>query len=85
MVILGIETSCDETAAAISKNGEIVSTIVQTQDIHHRFGGVVPEIASREHDSRINYIVHKALKEGEYTLQDLQQFFKTCGELLEKI
>ena len=50
MIILGIETSCDETAAAICKDGEILSNIVSQQIIHKIFGGVVPEIASREHE-----------------------------------
>ena len=59
MVILGIESSCDETAAAICKEGIILSSIVQTQDIHNQYGGVVPELASREHDSHINYIIHR--------------------------
>ena len=47
MIILGIETSCDETAASICKNGKILSTIVSQQVIHEKFGGVVPEIASK--------------------------------------
>ena len=79
MVILGIESSCDETAAAVCKNGIIISNVVQSQGIHHQFGGVVPEIASREHDSQINNIVHRALEEGESTLNDLHSIAVTYG------
>ena len=79
MVILGIESSCDETAAAICKDGKIISSIVQTQEIHRQFGGVVPEIASREHDSQINYIVHRALEDGECTFNDIDSIAVTYG------
>ena len=79
MVILGIESSCDETAAAICKDGKIISSIVQTQEIHRQYGGVVPEIASREHDSQINYIVHRALEDGECTLKDIDSIAVTYG------
>ena len=63
--ILGIETSCDETAAAVVKNGrEICSDIVYTQiPIHQKFGGVVPEVASRNHVERIMPVVENAIKE----------------------
>ena len=71
MIVLGIESSCDDTAAAICKNGKIVSSIVQTQKIHSQYGGVVPEIASREHDAQINYIVNRALKDGKCTFKDI--------------
>jgi hypothetical protein len=50
LIVLGIETSCDETAAAISQDGRILSSQVSTQTIHRKYGGVVPEIASREHE-----------------------------------
>ena len=79
MVILGIESSCDETAAAICKNGNILSNIIRSQEIHGQHGGVVPEIASREHDSQINYIVHRALEEGESTFNDIHSIAVTYG------
>ena len=79
MVILGIESSCDETASAVCKNGEIISSIVQTQQIHSQYGGVVPEIASREHDSKINYIVHQALKKSKCTFLDIDAIAVTYG------
>ncbi len=61
MYILGIETSCDETASGIVKGGEILSNIILTQTAHSIYGGVVPEIASREHTKHIVSIVEKAL------------------------
>ena len=79
MIVLGIESSCDDTAAAICKNGKIVSSIVQTQKIHSQYGGVVPEIASREHDAQINYIVNRALKDGKCTFKDIDSIAVTYG------
>ena len=61
MVVLGIESSCDETAAAICSDGGIISNIVRSQEIHNDYGGVVPELASREHDYNISHIVQKSL------------------------
>lgn len=65
--VLGIETSCDETAASVIKNGtEIVSNIVASQiESHKRFGGVVPEIASRHHVEQITIVIEEALKEAD--------------------
>ena len=79
MIILGIESSCDETAAAVCINGKIISSIAQSQEIHSQFGGVVPEIASREHDSQINYIVHRALEDAECTFKDINSIAVTYG------
>lgn len=72
--ILGIETSCDETAVSIVENGnQILSNIVSSQvELHARFGGVVPEIASRQHLLLINSLVDEALAEANLSLQDLQ-------------
>jgi N6-L-threonylcarbamoyladenine synthase len=69
-VILGIETSCDETAAAlVTADGEIVTTVVASQDeLHARFGGVVPEIASRRHLELIVPVIHEALGEAQAEL-----------------
>ena len=64
MLILGIESSCDETAASICKDGTILSNVVKSQEIHAKYGGVVPEIASREHDSQIGAIIDKALNKA---------------------
>ncbi|MDX6610879.1 MAG: tRNA N6-adenosine threonylcarbamoyltransferase, partial [Blastocatellia bacterium] len=67
MLVLGIETSCDETAAAIVRDGrEIVSSVIASQvETHTRFGGVVPEIASREHLDKIVPIVEEAFARAQ--------------------
>ena len=78
-MILGIESSCDETAAAICKNGNILSSIVSSQQIHKDFGGVVPEVASREHERLLNHSVEKALDEAEIALSDLDGIGVTQG------
>ena len=64
--IMGIESSCDETSVAIVKNGrEVLSNVINTQiKIHEKYGGVVPEIASRCHTEVINQITKQALKEA---------------------
>ncbi|WP_044895485.1 tRNA (adenosine(37)-N6)-threonylcarbamoyltransferase complex transferase subunit TsaD [Bacillus alveayuensis] len=79
--ILGIETSCDETAAAVIKNGRtILSNIVASQiDSHKRFGGVVPEIASRHHVEQITVVVEEALQKANMTFQDLTAIAVTEG------
>lgn len=72
-LILGIETSCDETAAAVVKDGrEILSNVISTQiEIHKKFGGVVPEIASRKHLEMVNAVVEEALKMADISFDDL--------------
>ena len=79
MKILGIETSCDETAAAVCVDGKIVSSTLSSQEIHTKFGGVIPELASREHEKTLNLIVHKALKESGLSLKDLDGIAVTQG------
>ncbi len=79
MIILGIETSCDETAAAICKDGEILSNIVSQQIIHKIFGGVVPEIASREHEILLNKVVDEALKKAKIHLGQIDAVSVTQG------
>ena len=79
MIILGIETSCDETAAAICKDGEILSNIVSQQIIHKIFGGVVPEIASREHEILLNKVVDEALKKAKIHLDQIDAISVTQG------
>ena len=71
-MILGIETSCDETAAAlVTREGEIRSSVVASQaDLHGQFGGVVPEIASRRHVELVAPVVRQALGDGGATLDD---------------
>jgi N6-L-threonylcarbamoyladenine synthase len=73
MKILGIDTSCDETAAAVVADGkEILSNVVSSQiEVHQEYGGVVPELASRKHIEAINYIVSRSLAEAGVTFKDL--------------
>ena len=72
-LILAIESSCDETAASVVKNGRcVLSNIISSQiAIHTLYGGVVPEIASRKHIEKINQVVEAALKEADVTLDDI--------------
>ncbi|MBS4175834.1 tRNA (adenosine(37)-N6)-threonylcarbamoyltransferase complex transferase subunit TsaD [Bacillus sp. FJAT-49736] len=81
LIVLGIETSCDETAAAVIKNGtSILSNVVASQiESHKRFGGVVPELASRHHVEQITIVIEEALKQAEVTLQDLDAIAVTEG------
>lgn len=81
VLILAIETSCDETAAAVVKNGrEVLSNIIFSQiDLHTIYGGVVPEIASRKHIEKINQVIEAALKEAGVTLKELTAIAVTYG------
>ena len=80
-IILGIETSCDETAASIVRNGtEILSNVVSSQiESHKRFGGVVPEIASRHHVEQVTIVLEEALKQANMTPSDLDAVAVTEG------
>lgn len=73
MLILGIDTSCDETSAAVVADGkQILSNIISSQvDFHKKYGGVVPEIASRKHIELITYVIDEALQEADITLSEL--------------
>lgn len=79
MNILGIETSCDETSASVINNGRLVSNIVYTQQIHTKYGGVVPEIASQEHLNEIIDVVDASLLESELKLIDINAIAVTYG------
>ncbi len=80
-MILGLETSCDETAAAlVSADGEIRSNVVSSQaDLHARFGGVVPEVASRRHLELVLPVVREALAEAGASLDDVETVAVTQG------
>ena len=71
LTILGIESSCDETAASVCRDGIILSNIIAAQDIHSRYGGVVPELASRAHIQNILPVVDQALLKAEIQLSSL--------------
>ncbi len=81
ILILAIETSCDETAAAVVKNGrEVLSNIISSQiDLHTLYGGVVPEIASRKHIEKINQVIEQALEEAKVTFDDITAIAVTYG------
>ena len=79
MTILGIESSCDETAAAVCRNGQILSSIVSSQAIHAKFGGVVPELASRVHEKLLNHIIFESLKKSGVEKSDLEAISVTYG------
>ena len=81
MLVLGIETSCDETAAAVVRDGhEIISSVISSQiPIHKRFGGVVPELASREHLDKIVPVVSEAFERAGVTAKDLDGLAVTIG------
>lgn len=81
VLILAIESSCDETAAAVVKNGrEVLSNIISSQiEIHKLYGGVVPEIASRKHIEKINQVIEEALEEAKVTLDDIDAIGVTYG------
>lgn len=73
MIVLGIETSCDETSSAILRDGrEILSDVIASQvDLHARFGGIVPEIASRKHVELVNVVIQEALDKAGLTLREI--------------
>ena len=79
--ILAIESSCDETAAAVVKNGrEVVSNVISSQiELHKLYGGVVPEIASRKHIEKINQVIEEALSDAKMTLDDIDAIGVTYG------
>lgn len=81
ITVLAIESSCDETAAAVVVNGrKVLSNIIASQiDIHKLYGGVVPEIASRKHIEKINQVIEQALADAEVTLDDLDAIGVTYG------
>ncbi len=81
ILILAIESSCDETAASVVKNGrEVLSNVISSQiDLHTQFGGVVPEIASRKHIEKINQVILQALEDAGVTLPEITAVGVTYG------
>ena len=81
ILILGIESSCDETAAAVVKNGrEVLSNVINTQiELHKKFGGVVPEVASRQHIRTIDGVIDKALSDAGVGFEDITAIAVTYG------
>lgn len=78
-IILGIESSCDETAAAVMANGRVLSNIIAGQSVHQQWGGVVPELASRAHQEHIVPVVHQALEDAGVRANELDAIAFTRG------
>ena len=79
MVVLGIETSCDETSAAVAVDGKIRSNVISSQLVHQKYGGVVPELASRAHQKLITRVVDEALEEAHVHKTEIQGVAATQG------
>ena len=80
--ILGIESSCDDTAASVLCNGKILSNVIANQSIHQDYGGVVPELASRAHQQNIVPVVDQCLKKAKVSKCDLSAIAFTRGPCL---
>ena len=78
-IILGIESSCDDTSAAVIKDGWLLSNVIASQEVHKSFGGVVPELASRAHEMNIVPVVSEALSRAGITGSDLTAIAFTRG------
>ena len=79
MIVLGIESSCDETSVAILTNGKITANLISSQDFHKKFGGVVPELSSRAHLQIVNPLVKEALQKSSISLNDVDLITATAG------
>ena len=79
MNILGIESSCDDTAASVLNETGVLSNIIASQSIHIQYGGVVPELASRAHQRNISQTVEQALSEAQLGIQDIDLIAATQG------
>ena len=79
ITILGIESSCDETSAAVILNQNILSNVIANQTVHEKYGGVVPELASREHQRNIIPVVDRAIKEAKIKKEDISAIAFTQG------
>ena len=79
ITILGIESSCDDTSAAVIRDGVILSNVITTQAVHERYGGVVPELASRAHQQNIIPVVHDALKQAGIAKNEISAIAFTRG------
>ena len=79
IIILGIESSCDDTSAAVIRNGVLLSSVIASQAVHEAYGGVVPELASRAHQQNIVPVVHEALKRAGVTKDQLSAVAFTRG------
>lgn len=78
-IILGIESSCDDTSASVIKDGYMLSNIMASQEVHRKYGGVIPELASRAHQQNILPVVHQALKEAGVEMKQVDAIAFTRG------
>ncbi|MDA3910352.1 MAG: tRNA (adenosine(37)-N6)-threonylcarbamoyltransferase complex transferase subunit TsaD [Bacteroidales bacterium] len=78
-IILGIETSCDDTSAAVLRGEDVMSNVIASQAVHEKYGGVVPELASRAHEQNIIPVVDAALKDAGVKVEDLDAIAYTRG------
>ena len=78
-IILAIESSCDETSAAVIRNGKVLNNIIASQAVHHKYGGVVPELASRAHQQNIVAVVQESLSTANVPVNDLDAIAFTRG------
>ena len=79
-LILAIESSCDETSVAITRDGKLLSNVINTQiEVHQKYGGVMPEIASRLHCENISLVLKEALEKADVKLEDIDAFAVTRG------
>ena len=78
-IILGIESSCDDTSAAVLADGLLLSNVIASQDVHAEYGGVVPELASRAHQQNIVPVVDAALKRAGVSKEELDAIAFTRG------
>src|ERR1051325_5508572 len=80
MLVLGIETSCDETSAAFVEENRILSNVISSQvKVHEKYGGVVPELASRHHLDNISWVLHEAFAQAAVREEDVQGIGVTYG------
>jgi N6-L-threonylcarbamoyladenine synthase len=79
VIVLGLETSCDETAVALMQSSKIICNKIYSQDVHSRFGGVVPEIASREHTEKLLGMTKEVLEEANIRVEDIEGIAVTYG------
>ena len=78
-IILGIESSCDDTSAAVIKDGYLLSNVLASQDVHKAYGGVIPELASRQHQVNIVPVVSEAINRAGIKLEDITAIAFTRG------
>lgn len=78
-IILGIESSCDDTSAAIIRDGVLLSNVIASQDVHKAYGGVIPELASRAHQQNIVPVVSEAIHRAGISKEDITAIAFTRG------